>query len=339
MNATVTARSTLVSGVGAARRSNDRAFSPASFGCSSADLGRLLEQSPIGAIAADSSYIITDANMAAIELLGLRSMDVIGQHLTELLGSRFCRLDNDQPLFVRQGEALALTRCKIVGPAVGSSYAMVSIVAAPWNSEAGALVSITPTTEVEQQVVTDPLTGLFSRSYFDRQAVREFHRLSRKSGCHLSLAVIDIDLFKKVNDRYGHDAGDRVLRTAARVIQRMSRDGDIAARYGGEEFVVIMPDTDLDGAMRAAERIRLAVAACEVALNHGRAIEICRPTISVGIATAVPSELIKSRDDAGTADVEARRLFVRADAAMYAAKSAGRNRTACADEQAASTPW
>lgn len=300
-------------------------------GRSAAEIGALLGQSPIGFITADSSYVITEANASALTMLGLRPREAVGLDIADLIGSRVRRMDNEQPLVIERGENIALTRCLVFGPSPEPLAALVSVVAAPRDhGDADAirvLVSITPTGEIERQVSTDPLTGLSNRRHFDQQAAREFSRLGRKPGSRLSLAVIDIDLFKQVNDRFGHEAGDRVLKEVAATVRRESRDGDTVARFGGEEFVVFMPETDIDGAFQAAERIRQAVAKCAIALRHDDNIVPYRPTVSIGIATVVSS----------VAGSEFSELFGRADSAMYAAKDAGRNRTAQAREPAGST--
>ena len=130
----------------------------------------------------------------------------------------------------------------------------------------------------------------------------------------LSLLLIDVDHFKRVNDRYGHGFGDLVLVGTAAKLQSTVRASDLVARYGGEEFVVVLPETDLASAGRAAEKLRAAIEAHEFDDGERRA----RITVSVGVATLTDSRM----DPAETA----RRLIGKADAAMYAAKHAGRNR-------------
>jgi diguanylate cyclase (GGDEF)-like protein len=107
--------------------------------------------------------------------------------------------------------------------------------------------------------ITDCLTGLYNRRYLIESLHREILRTERKNG-DLSLIVIDIDYFKAVNDRYGHQQGDHVLQIVSRVLKNELRNYDIAARFGGEEFVAVLPDAAADEAMQVAERIRLAVA-------------------------------------------------------------------------------
>jgi diguanylate cyclase (GGDEF)-like protein len=161
----------------------------------------------------------------------------------------------------------------------------------------------------------DGLTELFNRRYYEQAWERE-HRRAFRNRTSLAVLMIDVDHFKRYNDRYGHLAGDECLKTVAQAIQRgLRRSGDLAARYGGEEFVVLLPDTDLAGACEVADAIHANLAAH--ALCH-EAAPLGVVTISIGAYAAVP----------GQADDPERACVARADAALYRAKEAGRNRTA-----------
>ena len=169
-------------------------------------------------------------------------------------------------------------------------------------------------TRLEQSVeaaVTDPLTGLHNRRYMENH-LRTLVDESLHKGRTLSMLVADIDHFKQVNDRFGHDAGDAVLREFAARLKRNTRGIDLACRMGGEEFVVIMPDTDLERACRVGERLREGTAAEPFKISQtGAAIAV---TASVGVACLeVASDTSES-------------IFKRADLALYAAKRSGRNR-------------
>ena len=153
--------------------------------------------------------------------------------------------------------------------------------------------------------VTDSLTGLYVRRYFMVKLQEEIHRAERYNK-HLSVVMADLDRFKRINDTYGHEAGDRALKTISRFLQKNIRDVDAIARYGGEEFVMLIPDADKESAFCLAERLRAKLA--KVKLEDLPPI-----TISLGIAT-YPLD--------GT-DIEV--LIRKADAAMYAAKQKGRN--------------
>jgi two-component system cell cycle response regulator len=159
--------------------------------------------------------------------------------------------------------------------------------------------------------VTDALTGLFNRRYMERHVGTLVDRAAAR-GKSLSVLLVDIDFFKAINDNYGHDAGDDVLREFADRMRTCIRGIDLACRYGGEEFVVVMPDTDLGVAARVAERIRRQIAGQPFLIDRGaRAIAV---TISIGIAARQ-----NPHDDAVT-------LLKRADEALYRAKRDGRNR-------------
>lgn len=178
--------------------------------------------------------------------------------------------------------------------------------------------------EARRLSVTDPMTGLWNFRYFQLQADRELQSAIR-FGRPLSAVIIDLDHFKPINDRFGHQAGDAVLIEVARRIQGATRVPDVVARYGGEEFVVLLPGTDLDGGLATAERIRGAVADEPVSLGSGPSAALLPVTASLGVAT----HPVHGRTVAG--------LVRRADAAMYAAKSGGRNRVVGADEAPSGT--
>lgn len=165
--------------------------------------------------------------------------------------------------------------------------------------------------------ITDGLTGLRSRRYLEQALSTEAARV-RRSGDPLSMLLLDIDHFKKVNDTYGHHGGDRVLVEVARRLRSLARPGDLVARYGGEEFAVLLRDTDPARGREIAERIRHGIAAAPIAVGDNR---LHRVTISLGVAgMAATSE--ENVDD----------LVLAADRALYAAKDAGRNQVAAADD-------
>jgi diguanylate cyclase (GGDEF)-like protein len=163
---------------------------------------------------------------------------------------------------------------------------------------------------------TDARTGLANSRSFDQ--VLQDALEARESSEPLSVLMLDLDHFKQFNDRYGHPAGDQVLRTFAGVLQATVRGDDLAARYGGEEFAVLLPGLDSAGAAMVAERIRARIEATIIELVPGHSDKI---TVSAGVATA-PAD--------GTERVE---LMKVADAALYQAKKAGRNRIVVAGQQ------
>jgi diguanylate cyclase (GGDEF)-like protein len=173
---------------------------------------------------------------------------------------------------------------------------------------------------VQQQAVTDELTGLFNVRQFHSRLAGEIERAERFA-TPLSLVMLDIDKFKSVNDNHGHQQGDRVLVEVARVLRRLSRDVDLPARYGGEELAVVLPQTDLAGAEQQAERMRAAIEAMQIQrLDGGGLLPI---TASFGVAS-FPGE--------GADKTE---LIAAADAALYRAKRGGRNRVERAEPAAA----
>jgi two-component system cell cycle response regulator len=159
--------------------------------------------------------------------------------------------------------------------------------------------------------VTDPLTKLHNRRYLDTHLVALFEE-SALQGLPVSVLLLDIDRFKSINDSYGHDAGDEVLREFAGRVRALTRGIDVVARFGGEEIVVLMPDTQLEGAHAVAERIRQQIGAVPFSIHRGtRAIHV---TVSIGVAAR------KAEDTAADA------LLKRADLALYRAKGEGRDR-------------
>lgn len=164
--------------------------------------------------------------------------------------------------------------------------------------------------ELAKVSVTDPLTKLYNRRYFDSTIGEEVAR-SRRTGIPLSILMADIDHFKSINDTYGHPFGDECLRQVAQVLQQYTqRAGDVAARYGGEEFIMALPATEIEQAASIAERIRCGIEA--IVLEHRG--EPVRMTISIGVASLVPG-----RDEGSEA------LIRFADEALYRAKRNGRN--------------
>jgi diguanylate cyclase (GGDEF)-like protein len=174
---------------------------------------------------------------------------------------------------------------------------------------------------LESLLMVDDKTGLYNFREFRRRLHDEWQRAQRYGG-PLSLVFLDLDHFKRVNDTFGHQAGDTVLREFATLVAGGARTNDVAARYGGEEFAVILPHTDGPMAERVAERIRTAVEAFEFLDGEPRA----RVTVSAGVATyPAPGDAIRSIDD----------FVSRADRALYRAKETGRNRVVRDGEEGA----
>ena len=170
----------------------------------------------------------------------------------------------------------------------------------PWANELLAL---------REQVITDPLTGLFNLRHFRSVLDIEIERTLR-TGVPTALMMIDLDHFKQVNDRWGHEVGNQVLKLTAQLIGQATRQLDIQCRYGGEEFVVILPSTNLLLARQVAERLRKLIAGAEIKMDAG----ILRITASLGIS-------VRLSRHSGPAD----KLIKEADESLYQAKENGRN--------------
>ncbi|NIM59626.1 MAG: diguanylate cyclase [Candidatus Aminicenantes bacterium] len=179
-------------------------------------------------------------------------------------------------------------------------------IVATWGEEALAIVrDFTDQKQAEKLAETDPLTNIYNRRKFSRLLDQEIQRVERYDR-FLSIVMLDIDHFKKVNDTYGHDTGDYVLRRITELIKENIRITDILARYGGEEFVIILPETDVKGASRQIDRMRKTI---EKTSFDG----VGNLTISAGITGYMGGDSCKS-------------MITRADKALYSAKEEGRNK-------------
>ena len=166
---------------------------------------------------------------------------------------------------------------------------------------------------LRQWVYLDGLTGVYNRRFFDERLAGEWAR-STRNGSELGLVLLDVDFFKRYNDRHGHQAGDDTLRRVAAALPRTTkRPGDLVARYGGEEFVCLLPETGLAGALEVARQLREQVAALNI--EHGASEVSGHVSVSLGVS-ARPSRL----------EGAAAQLLAAADLALYQAKSQGRNR-------------
>ena len=166
-----------------------------------------------------------------------------------------------------------------------------------------------------RQALVDPLTEIANRLAYNERIASEFARWKRYQA-PLVFTVWDVDNFKRVNDTYGHQAGDKVLKVVAKLLSTQVRETDFVARYGGEEFVILLPETDLAGARVVTEKVRAAVQACEFHYRGERVLI----TISCGLTQ------FGEGDDPDS-------VFARADAALYKAKAAGRNRCVSESEE------
>jgi len=205
----------------------------------------------------------------------------------------------------------------------------ISADAGPIYDEKGKLIAVVQTirdstdykkaqSALEELSITDELTGLHNRRFFNENLHLEWSRGIRSQE-PLALILLDIDYFKQYNDTYGHTAGDDCLQSVARVLQHsLLRSSDIVTRYGGEEFVLLLPNTTLEGAFEVADRIRSALERLDI--PHTTNQVATHLTLSGGIACLTPSS-----------EVNPSELIVLADEALYKAKAQGRNQSTSID--------
>ncbi|WP_439134044.1 GGDEF domain-containing protein [Pseudomaricurvus sp.] len=170
--------------------------------------------------------------------------------------------------------------------------------------------------KLDEQVIADALTGLFNFRYIHQALDQEFERTQR-TGQETTLILLDLDYFKQVNDRWGHDIGNQVLRHTADLINSATRKLDIPCRYGGEEFLIILPSTDLETGIQVAERLRVLIESTPLLTEEN--------TIPLTASAGVDSYTLASPCSQET-------LIKRADAWLYQAKNNGRNQV-CSDNQ------
>ena len=275
----------------------------------------------------DAIVVIDDAgvvqlwNPAAERMFGYAADEIVGHHLHKRIA-----LPEDQDKarpglagFVETGQ----------GPVVGATREMIAVrkngltfpvelsvasfsLGGQWFA-VGGMRDITKRKEAERALrelaTTDGLTGLFNRRHFMELAETEIHR-AKRYGQPMAAIMFDVDHFKRVNDTYGHDAGDEVLRALSALGVKLFREVDVLGRLGGEEFGVFLPQTSMEDAMMVAERMRAGVEAAVVASSEGD----LKITISIGVATLEPN----------VEGIEA--LLKHCDLALYAAKNTGRNK-------------
>lgn len=159
--------------------------------------------------------------------------------------------------------------------------------------------------------ITDKLSGLYNRRYFEEILSTLFDSAIRNKEV-LSALMLDIDFFKKVNDKYGHKAGDEAIIVCSQIFKELARSSDVVTRYGGEEFVILLPKTDVNEALKLAQRIRDKIEVSEIAINQ---VDLIKVTVSIGV-TQLNHQVDENFDE----------IVKRADVALYTAKKMGRNR-------------
>lgn len=262
----------------------------------------LVNLAPDAIMVVSAEHRIVSANPAAVRMFG--AAELIGMALDAHLPDAPPLLDGHDGEIRADGLAVAGTASFPVSMAVaplgdGRSVIMVRDIS-EW---------VSLTRELRQLARTDPLTGIANRRVFAEAAEGEFQR-SRRFGTGAALLMIDIDHFKRVNDTYGHQAGDEALIAFAQTLSLAARATDLPARFGGEEFVLLLPGTDLSGSVETAERLRESAASIRIPSAAG-AFSF---TISIGASSF-------AEDDDGWNAAQRR-----ADSALYRAKESGRNR-------------
>jgi diguanylate cyclase (GGDEF)-like protein/PAS domain S-box-containing protein len=297
----------------------------------------ILESLPVAVLVIDEGQRIREFNLEASRLLGYRREQLLDAPLDWLLpeavrGShaQWVRAFVEQPVPRAMGSNRDLLARRADGSLVPVEIALKPIrrgkelfviatildISARKALEQRALADKADlerqvrerTAELERLSREDPLTGLANRREFDARLALEHERAVRHE-LPLSVAMLDLDFFKRVNDAWGHRVGDEVLRHVAAILRAQCRTVDLPARYGGEEFVIALPDTSLLEASALCERIRAAVQKHDwAAIQPGLAL-----TISIGVAMREPVDTAQS-------------LVEAADHALYEAKNGGRNR-------------
>ena len=297
-----------------------------------------LQSIDVGLVVLDRSYHIQAWNSFMASHSGLRSDQVIGRGIFDLFA------DIPQDWFKRKAESVVqlksrafttweqrpfLFKFKNARPITGSADFMYQnitfiplmaldgsvhqvgiIIYDVTDVAAGKTDLLAANLQLEQLSRTDLLTQLNNRNHWESSLAQEFARTQR-TGHPCTLIMFDIDHFKKVNDTYGHPAGDDVIRATAKALREAIRTTDIAGRYGGEEFGVILINSNADSCLAVAERLRTTIEALTV--NHGE--HAIRYTISLGIA------------DVGADMKDYKEWLTAADQGLYQSKHGGRNRT------------
>jgi len=272
-----------------------------------------------GILLISTDGLILDCNASGEALFGYSHAEMIGKQLLCLIPERFHH-KHTTGMHALVDEGLGCVSGKVVEvPALCSNGSEILIQmitnAIKVNGHmcfSANLIDITERKKLDEalkiQANNDPLTGMYNRRYFLSRAEDELNR-ARRFGHHLSVLMLDIDHFKRVNDLHGHVAGDEVLKTVAQTLTDVVRSIDIAARWGGEEFIVLLPETDSKGEMVIAEKIRQKISSC-LTLCGDKTIAV---TASIGVTSLLNDDTVND-------------AINRADKALYHAKEHGRNR-------------
>ena len=280
---------------------------------SEANLRALIDFSPVGMVLtriADSTILMANRRAAAMFDLPLHEIQGRGapQHWVNL-----AERDRYLEHIMRHGriDDFEAEMQTTNGRALWASLSGQRLRFAGEDALLAAIVDVTAQRQARQDLVQqamhDPLTGIFNRRHVEDVLRKEVDRAERHAR-PLAVAMMDADHFKSINDTYGHQTGDEVLREISERCRKMLRSNDVLGRYGGEEFVIVFPETNIGEAAIVAERLRAAVAENPIQVGDNT----LAATVSIGLAAFAPGQ-----------DLE--KLFERADSALYAAKQDGRN--------------
>jgi diguanylate cyclase (GGDEF)-like protein len=272
---------------------------------------RVLEKLTEGVILIDHGGMIIDINSAALGILdanrGQLSNAQLDEYLKDFALTELLHHGKETLEVTRRGRTYDVTGSVLDTTDPHSDVVLVFRDVTTRRQTEQALRNAQ--LELERQAHTDSLTGLYNRRLFMQRLREEAERVNRHNGC-LSILLFDLDHFKQVNDRFGHEAGDRVLQSVARAANEVKRVSDIIARIGGEEFALLLPETDREGAMNLAHRLRAAIESAKTLDPAGAPVSV---TASIGVAT------VSAHSDGPASALKL------ADAALYRAKNAGRN--------------
>ncbi len=278
---------------------------------------RVLEALHDGVLVARSSGELLDANAAALRIFSLERSALAQQNINALVPSLPLLRINERSrstVEITRGAHAYEVRASMLDP-----HGPASDVALVFRDVTRRRVDDQQRRETQKELetlaLTDALTNLHNRRVFMSRLNEEIGRVQRH-GATLSVLLFDLDHFKAVNDRYGHDTGDEVLKTVARCLEQVKRVTDVAARLGGEEFALLLPETGQPGALQLAQRLREKIAGSETMTSGGLPLTV---TASIGVATVNRNS--RQIDD----------LLQHADGALYAAKDSGRNRVCIAE--------
>lgn len=284
----------------------------------------VLDALPTPVFFKDRHGVYKGCNRAFARLIGRRRRDIIGLTVFDISPTEYAKshFDADAVLMAAGGEQryeAQIKRCDGERRHVVFHKAALYDVQGELSGIVGTILDITERKALEVRLADmaerDALTGLFNRRAILAH-LEALHRDRRHASQSLCLMMCDVDHFKRINDCHGHGKGDEVLREVAHLLNARLREGDRVGRIGGEEFLIVLATADLEDARQVAERLRHQVAGMAMQCNEGSRLNV---SISIGVAQSL-------NQDEDWADV-----IARADAALYAAKRAGRDRVIVAD--------